>query len=195
MMPRRFTPQTPIRFMYLAALTRASLVRDIVQIYNVGTGTWEPNGTPMPDAAGRYFAAAVYYPGDGRIYVFGGFDGVTFSEQTNAWGVRPGHEYLGYLSRVDSRGDWRRWIQHCRRFRLSAGPLERRLGSTHNYRYDILNKSWTTKAPVPVNIYRPDSAAIGTNTYLVGGGDPFISSRVKAKAGKMASAPVAYHFL
>ena len=35
--------------------------------------------------AGRYFAGAVYCPGDGRIYVFGGFDGVTFSEQTNAW--------------------------------------------------------------------------------------------------------------
>src|SRR5206468_3684068 len=34
-------------------------------------------------------------------------------------------------------------------------------------------------APVPVNIYRPDSGAIGTNCYLVGGGNPFVGGRFK----------------
>ena len=165
-------------------------VRDIVQIYDVASNTWVANGTPMPDPAGRYFAAAVYYPADGRIYVFGGFDGATFSEQTNAWAYDPvtdtwdtslapipvamggaGYSIVGqnaYLS-----GHW------------NGG-----LGSTDNYRYDIVANTWTAMAPVPVNIYRPASGAIGTNAYLVGGGDPFVSANAqRSRKGRKAAVP------
>ena len=51
------------------------------QIYDIASNTWS-TGAPMPDTAGRYFPAAVYYPGNGKIYVMGGFDGATFSEQS-----------------------------------------------------------------------------------------------------------------
>jgi N-acetylneuraminic acid mutarotase len=155
-----------------------SVIFDIVQIYDVASNTWISNGTPMP--AGRYFAAAVYYPGDGRIYVFGGFDGVTFSEQTNAWAYDPVTNTWDTSLAPIPVGIGGAGFSIVGDFAYLQGHWNGGLGSTDNYQYDILNNSWTTKAPVPVNIYRPDSAAIGTNTYLVGGGDP--------KAGKMASA-------
>ena len=49
-----------------------------------------------------------------------------------------------------------------------------------HYRYDIVADAWTQMANVPVNIYRPASAGIGTNTYLVGGGDPSVAPRKAA---------------
>src|SRR5207248_4231516 len=68
-----------------------------------------------------------------------------------------------------------------------AGTWNGGLGSNVHYRYDIVADAWTQMANVPVNIYRPDSAGIGTNTYLVGGGNPSVSPRASAKARKLAS--------
>jgi Kelch motif. len=68
-----------------------------------------------------------------------------------------------------------------------AGTWNGGLGSTLHYRYDIVADAWTQMADVPVNIYRPASASIGTNTYLVGGGDPFVAPRASPKARKLAS--------
>jgi hypothetical protein len=164
------------------------VVRDIVQIYNVGTGTWEPNGAPMPDPAGRYFAAAVYYPVDGRIYVFGGFDGVTFSEQTNAWAYDPVSNTWDTSLAPIPVGIGGAGYSIVGDFAYLQGHWNGGLGSTDNYQYDILNNSWTTKAPVPVNIYRPASGAIDTNAYLVGGGDPFIAPG-RAKGPTVPKAP------
>ena len=56
-----------------------------------------------------------------------------------------------------------------------------------HYRYDIVADAWTQMANVPVNIYRPASASIGTNTYLVGGGDPSVAPRTSPQARKLAS--------
>jgi hypothetical protein len=44
-------------------------------------------------------------------------------------------------------------------------------------------------ASVPVNIYRPDSASIGTNTYLVGGGDPSLGAGNRTQKGPKALHP------
>ena len=83
------------------------------QIYDIASNTWSM-GAPMPDAAGRYFPAAVYYPSNGKIYVMGGFDGATFSEQSQTWELRPGCQYLEHDPGKYSRGDgWRR-VQHRR---------------------------------------------------------------------------------
>ena len=68
-----------------------------------------------------------------------------------------------------------------------AGTWNNALGSTVHYRYDIVADSWTQMADVPVAIYRPASGSIGTNTYLVGGGNPDLSSSVKGQARKLAS--------
>jgi N-acetylneuraminic acid mutarotase len=157
-----------------------------VQIYDVASGNWLANGAPMPDPSGRYFASAVYYPGDGRIYVFGGFDGATFSEQTNAWAYDPVNDTWDTSLTPIPVGIGGAGYSIVGNFVYLQGHWNNGLGSTDNYQYDIVNNSWTTKAPVPVNIYRPDSASIGTNTYLVGGGNPFVGGKaVKPRGPKM----------
>jgi N-acetylneuraminic acid mutarotase len=146
------------------------VVRDIVQRYDVGTGTWLANGTPMPDPAGRYFAAAAYDSTTGKIYVMGGFDGATFSEQTNNWIYDPVADTWDSVTGAPipvAMGGAGYSIVGDNIY--LAGHWNGGLGSTDHYRYDVLANTWTPMAPVPVNIYRPDAAGIGTNTYLVGG--------------------------
>jgi N-acetylneuraminic acid mutarotase len=184
--PSVYAPNTN-RVYVFGGFDTSFVVRDIVQIYDVATNTWVANGTPMPDPAGRYFAGAVYYPVDGRIYVFGGFDGVTFSEQTNAWAYDPVTDTWDTSLLPIPVGIGGAGYSIVGDFAYLQGHWNGGLGSTDNYQYDILNNSWTTKAPVPVNIYRPASGAIGTNTYLVGGGDPFVASG-RAKGSKVPKA-------
>jgi hypothetical protein len=159
------------------------IVLATTQIYNVGTGTWT-TGAPMPDPAGRYFASGAYDATNGKIYVIGGFDGATFSEQSQTWEYDPltdawdttranipvpmggaGYSIVG--ENIYLAGHW------------NGG-----LASTDHYRYDIVADTWTAMAPVPVPIYRPASGAIETNTYLVGGGDPFVAPGKARKAPK-----------
>jgi N-acetylneuraminic acid mutarotase len=143
-------------------------VVNTTQIYHFGTNTWT-TGTPMP--AARYFAGAAYYGGNGKIYVIGGFNS-SYTETNTTWEYDPvantwdttranipvsmagsGYDIVGqdiYLA-----GTW------------NGGT-----GSTLHYRYDILADSWTQMANVPVPIYRPASGTIGTNIYLLGGGNP-----------------------
>jgi N-acetylneuraminic acid mutarotase len=160
---------------------------NVLQIYNVGTGIWT-TGTPMPGA--RYFAGAAYYGGTDKIYVIGGFDS-TFIETNTTWEYDPltdtwntsranipiplgGSGYSIVGQNIYMAGTW------------NGGA-----GSTVHYRYDIVADSWTQMADVPVAIYRPDSAAIGTNTYLVGGGNPSVAPRSKAR--KAAKGPKMPH--
>jgi N-acetylneuraminic acid mutarotase len=155
---------------------------NVVQIYDVASGVWVANGAPMPGA--RYFASAAYF--NGKIYVIAGFDS-SFVETSTTWEYDPvadtwdttrantpiplgGSGYSIVGQNIYLAGTW------------NGG-----LGSTVNYRYDIVADSWTQMADVPVAIYRPDAAAIGTDVYLVGGGNPFLSSNVKGQARKLAS--------
>ena len=181
--PSVYVPDTNSIYVF-GGLDSSFLVRDITQVYDITSGTWG-TGAPMPDPAGRYFAAATYDPVSHKVYVMGGFDGITFSEQTNNWIYDPvadswdsstalpipvgiggaGYSIVG--QNVYLQGHW------------NGG-----LGSTDNYRYDIVANTWTPMAPVPVNIYRPASGSIGTNTYLVGGGDPFVAPGKAQKGPK-----------
>jgi Kelch motif/Galactose oxidase, central domain len=158
--------------------------RDIVQIYDITNGTWT-SGTPMPDPTGRYFASAAYDATSGKIYVIGGFDGATFSEQTNNW------IYDTLTDTWDSStatpipvAMGGAGYSIVGQFIYLAGHWNGGLASTDHYRYDIVGNAWTAMASVPVPIYRPASGAIGTNTYLVGGGDPFVAPGKARKAPK-----------
>jgi hypothetical protein len=157
---------------------------NVLQIYNVGTGIWT-TGTPMPGA--RYFAGAAYYSGNGKIYVIAGFDD-TFTETSTTWEYDPvadtwdttrantpislgGSGYSIVGQNIYMAGTW------------NGGN-----GSTVHYTYDIVADTWTQVADVPVPIYRPDAASIGTNTYLVGGGNPDLGARrISPQARKLAS--------
>jgi hypothetical protein len=56
-----------------------------------------------------------------------------------------------------------------------------------HYRYEILGNSWSAMPPVPVNIYGPAAAAVGTYTYLVGGGNPSLGVSQAGKDSVAAS--------
>ena len=146
---------------------------NVLQIYNVGTGIWT-TGAPMPGA--RYFAGAAYYSANGKIYVISGFD-QNFTETSTTWQYDPvANAWDTTRANMPAPTGGAGYSIVGQNIYL-AGTWNNAQGSTQHYRYDIVADSWTSVAPVPVNIYRPDSAAIGTNTYLVGGGNPFLGSR------------------
>src|SRR6266513_2087929 len=163
------------------------VVQNLTQIYNVGTGTWS-NGTPMPDATGRYFPNIAYNPVNGKIYVIGGFDGATFSEQSQTWEYDPVTDTWD-TSRapipVPMGGAGASIVgQNI----YLAGGWNDGAGNTAHYRYDIVANTWTATAPVPVPIYEPAAAGVGTNTYLIGGGNPDLGAR-RSKGPKLAPHP------
>ena len=119
--------------------------------------------------AGRYAASAAYYGANGKIYVIGGFD--SNSNETNqTWEYDPVADSWD-TSRADIPvGMAGAGYSIVGEFIYLAGGWGGGSGSTNHYRYDIVNNTWASMAPVPVAIYAPASAAIGTQTYLVGGG-------------------------
>ena len=144
------------------------------QIYDIASNTWTM-GAPMPDTAGRYFPAAVYYPGNGKIYVMGGFDGVTFSEQSQTWEYDPVADTWNTSRAPIPVPMGGAGYSIIGQFAYLAGHWNNGFASTDHYQYDIVADSWTAVAPVPVAIYRPAAAGVGTQEFLVGGGNPSIS--------------------
>jgi Kelch motif/Galactose oxidase, central domain len=154
--------------------------RDLLQIYDITAGTWT-TGANMPGP--RYFAGAVYF--NGQIYVAGGFD-INGIETTTTWAYDPvANTWNPGLAPIPAPTGGAGYSSFDGNFYL-AGTWNGGQGSTQHFRYDIIANLWAPVAPVPVNIYRPASATIGTNTYLVGGGNPFVAPEsVKRKAGKV----------
>jgi hypothetical protein len=154
------------------------IVTDIVQIYDVATDTWS-TGTPMP--AERFFPGTVYYDPNGKIYVAGGIDG-TFFETSTTWEYDP------------LTDTWN----------TSRAPIPVAMGGSAvslvgqnmylqgsfvtdlNYRYDIVADSWTQMASMPRARYEAAGGAIGTRTYVAGGGDPFLGATASAQDRKVA---------
>jgi Kelch motif len=165
--PSVYAPDT--NSIYVFGGIDGAFIRDIVQIYNITTGTWS-TGTPMPGA--RYFASAAYF--NGKIYAIGGFNsgGV---ETSTTWEYDPvANTWDTSRAPIPAPTGGAGYSIVGQNIYL-AGTWNGALGSTAHYRYDIVADSWSPVAPVPVNIYLPASASIGTNTYLVGGGDPFVA--------------------
>ncbi len=150
-------------------------VLNTTQIYDIATNTWTM-GAPMPDAAGRYFPAAAYDAANGKIYVIGGFDGATVSEQSQTWEYDPVANTWNTSRAPIPVPMGGAGYSIVGQFVYLAGHWNNGFASTDHYRYDIVADSWTAVAPVPVPIYRPAAAGVGTQEFLVGGGDPNISA-------------------
>ena len=123
------------------------------------------NGAPMPDTAGRYFPAAVYYPGNGKIYVMGGFDGATFSEQSQTWEYDPVADTWNTSRAPIPVPMGGAGYSIIGQFAYLAGHWNSGLASTDHYQYDIVADSWTAVAPVPVAIYRPARLALARKNF------------------------------
>ena len=156
------------------------------QIYDIASNSWSM-GAPMPDAAGRYFPSAVYYAGNGKIYVMGGFDGATFSEQSQTWEYDPVADTWNTSRAPIPVAMGGAGYSIVGGFAYLAGHWNGGAASTDHYQYDIVADSWTAVAPVPVAIYRPAAAGVGTQEYLVGGGNPDISASATQRERVAAS--------
>ena len=143
----------PTRCTYSVALTALSLHSPPLKIYSITTGTWT-TGANMPGA--RYFPGAAYYGSNNKIYVAGGFDS-TFTETNTTWEYDP------------VANTWN----------TSRAPIPTPIGGAgysivgqNMYLAGTWNNASGSWAAVPVPIYRPASAAVATQEFLVGGGNP-----------------------
>ena len=158
--------------MYVFGGFTGSAVLNTTQIYDVATNTWSM-GAAMP--AGRYFPSTVYYSGTGKIYVIGGFD-ASSNEANQTWEYDPVANTWNTSRANIPVGMAGAGYSIVGQFVYLAGHWNNGATSTDHYRYDIVANAWAAMAPVPVPIYRPAAAGVGTKEYLVGGGNPIISA-------------------
>ncbi|MEP7014722.1 MAG: kelch repeat-containing protein [Verrucomicrobiota bacterium] len=150
-------------------------------IYNAGTNSWT-TGAPMP--AARFFPNVAYDAPTGKIYVIGGFtSGSVEANQTweydpvaNTWNTTRANIPAAMGGSATSI---------VGQFIYLAGSYAGGSGSTLHYRYDINNDAWAPMPGVPVAVYEAAGAAIGSQIYVIGGGNPFV-----AGDGKGAPSPL-----
>jgi N-acetylneuraminic acid mutarotase len=161
-------------------------VLNTTYIYDIGTNTWTP-GAAMPGP--RFFPAVAYYGDNGKIYVIGGIDN-SFAEANQTWEYDPVADTWD-TSRANipvAMGGSATSIVGQNIY--LAGSFGGGATDLH-YSYDIVADSWTQKANVPSPVYEAAGAAIGTNTYVVGGGDPSVGPKAteQARIVAMVKAP------
>src|SRR5439155_15247215 len=126
-------------------------------------------GAPMP--SGRYFPNDAYF--NGKIYVLGGFDGNTFTEQTNTWEYDPVANTWTTTRAAIPTGVGGAGTTVENGFIHLMGGWNSGSGSNLHYRYAVATNTWTTQAPIPANTYEPGAGVLGGKIYLFGGGNPF----------------------
>jgi N-acetylneuraminic acid mutarotase len=158
-------------------------VLNTTYIYDIATNTWT-TGAPMP--AERFFPGAVYYGPTGLVYVAGGIDG-TFAETNTTWSYDPvADTWNPSLAPIPvvMGGSAVSLVGQTMYLQGSFGS-----GATNfNYAYDVVANTWTQKANIPAAVYEAAGAAIGTNTYVIGGGDPFSAPGSVKGGGKTPKA-------
>jgi len=152
-------------------------------IYDIATDSWTP-GADMP--AARFFPAVAYYGANGKIYVIGGLD-TNFFEASQTWEYDP----------VANTWDTSRASIPVAMGGSATGIVDQNIylagsfggvgGTTLHYRYDILADSWAQMADVPAPVYEAAGAAVGSQTYVVGGGNPAVGALATRQACIAAS--------
>ena len=158
-------------------------ISNTTQIYDIATNTWTM-GALMPDF--RVFPRAAYYGANGKIYVISGIDSNSI-EQIQTWEYDPVADSWNTSRANIPTPAAGAGISIVGQYIYMAGGYGGGGGTTTHYRYDILGDTWTAMAPVPVGVTLPASGAVGLQTYLVGGGNPFISASASRQARIAAS--------
>ena len=142
-------------------------------IYNIGTNTWT-TGSPMPEA--RSWLNAAYYAANNKIYVIGGVvsGGTGIFEQNQVWEYDPvantwdtSRQSAPVGLGGSTEGIIGQYIYIAGGYGTAGG------GTTNHYRYDILNNTWVSLAPLPFPNFNPVGASVGGKNYVIGGGNPF----------------------
>jgi N-acetylneuraminic acid mutarotase len=161
-------------------------VLNTTYVYDIATDSWT-TGAAMP--APRFFPAVAYYSANGKIYVIGGLD-ASFTEASQTWEYDPVADTWD-TSRADipvpMGGSATSIVDQNIYLAGSFGAG----GTTLHYRYDILANSWTQMADVPAPVYEAAGAAVGSQTYVVGGGNPAVgaSATRQARIAALVKAP------
>jgi Kelch motif/Galactose oxidase, central domain len=155
-------------------------------VYDIATDSWT-TGAAMP--AARFFPAVAYYSANGKIYVIGGLD-ASFLEASQTWEYDPVADTWD-TSRADipvaMGGSATSIVDQNIYLAGSFGAG----ATTLHYRYDILADSWTQMADLPAPVYEAAGAAVGSQTYVVGGGNPAVGAWAtrQARVAALARAP------
>ena len=142
-------------------------VLNITQIYNFGTNTWS-SGATMP--AARFFSNLAYDSTTGKIFVIGGFHSTSSVENTQTWEYDPVLNTWNTTRANIPVGMGGSATSIAGQFIYLVGTWNGGAGSNAHYRYDITGNTWTAMAVAPVPVYEAAGAAIGGQTYVIGGG-------------------------
>jgi hypothetical protein len=168
-------------------------VINTLYIYDIASDTWS-SGNAMP--GNRFFPGVVYDPVTDLMYIAGGID-ENFLETDTTWIYDPntGSYDTSTAPNIPAvmGGSAVSLVGQTMYLQGSFGTG----ATTLNYAYDIVANTWTQKADLPAARYEAAGGSIGTNTYVTGGGDPFVapgsvkgqpkkSKEVKGPNGRMA---------
>jgi N-acetylneuraminic acid mutarotase len=172
--PRALTPgvfaPNVNKFYVFGGADGSLFIRDTTYIYDPIADNWS-TGTPMPEK--RYRANIAY--NNGKIYVIGGLDAVTFTEQAQTWEYDPvADAWNTSLASIPEPMAGSGTAVEGQYIHL-MGSLGNDSGTTLHYRYDVVADTWDTRAALPANNYHPAAATLSGKIYLIGGGDPFAS--------------------
>ena len=159
-------------------------VTDLVQIYDVAAGTW----TTGPPCLLSGFSLPLFT----TIPTEKSTSPAESTARSVPKPTQPG-SMIQSLTRGTPRSRPSRWRWAAALSALSGRTcickvlLETSGATDLNYRYDIVADSWTQMAPMPRARFEAVGAAIGTRTYVVAGGNPFLGLQASAQDRKLAS--------
>jgi N-acetylneuraminic acid mutarotase len=152
-----------------SGITRfGTLPSNSIQIYDPATDTWTTRG-PMPGI--RTQANIAYHPITGKIYLIGGWDHAQI-EQSQTWEYDPVANAWNFSRPSLPMGVSGSGIAVVGQYIHIVGTWGGGYGSNLHYRYDVVNNTWTARAPLPVNVFHPGAGTIGNTMYVFGGKNP-----------------------
>jgi N-acetylneuraminic acid mutarotase len=160
-------------------------VINTLYIYDIASDSWS-SGNAMP--GNRFFPGVVYDPVTDLMYIAGGID-ENFLETDTTWIYDPntGSYDTSTAPNIPAvmGGSAVSLVGQTMYLQGSFGAG----ATTLNYAYDIVANTWTQKADLPAARYEAAGGSIGTNTYVVGGGDPFTAPGSVKATRKGAKGP------
>ena len=129
-----------------------------------------------------------YYGANGKIYVIGGHVDTVSNEASQTWEYDPVANTWNTMRAnipVAMGGSATSIVGQYIYLAGSYGGS----ATTLHYRYDIVGNSWAAMAPLPGARYDAAGAAVGNQTYVIGGGNPDFGIGRAIAGAKAAFAP------
>jgi N-acetylneuraminic acid mutarotase len=167
----------------------AQTVNNLNQIYDIASDSWSA-GPPLPDV--RSFMASGYNPGNGKIYLVGGYNtAFVDSGQPDTWEYDPAAgTYTNKTDFPELAGGYASGIINGHLY--VAGGRDINFVSLNTvWDYDIAADTWTQKGDMPPDQNNvPGSAVALDNLWVFGGGNPFVASSARKGTSHSMKPPV-----